>query len=200
MLNFVWGRVGNPAASGFTLDDRSGTPVFVKTNAAAVSEGDYAEAEAVLHYSESGAILLAARCSGTMECGSVASAFREKRHLRAALHTPEKRHLRAALHTAEKRRLRAARRYAGKAALTCRTPHPGVESTGPYDAGGMAAGAGGSRSSAALFGVGAILLAARCSGTMECGSIASAFREKRHLRAALHTPVLKAPDVTMPAA
>jgi len=54
MLNFVWGRVGNPAASGFTLDDRSGTPVFVKTNAAAVSEGDYAEAEAVLHYSESG--------------------------------------------------------------------------------------------------------------------------------------------------
>ncbi len=55
----VWGRVGSPGADGFTLDDGSGAPVFVKTNAAAaVSEGDYAEAEGVLHYSDSGTILL----------------------------------------------------------------------------------------------------------------------------------------------
>lgn len=63
----VWGRASGLTLDGFTLDDGSGAPVFVKTNAAAaVSEGDYAEAEGVLHYSESETILLSSPADVTV--------------------------------------------------------------------------------------------------------------------------------------
>lgn len=54
----VWGKV-TETDDGLLLDDGSGSPVQVIASAApGVGDGDFAEASGVLHYSESGAILL----------------------------------------------------------------------------------------------------------------------------------------------